>query len=145
MDAQWLALVVVPLEEVERWAPVLGRLGDGPTAVPVLGMASRDASVDVTPALALGVTDLLTLTPATARTCSTGSSPSMRGAARAVARTGPSPPRRWPSLRAVTEAAEEAAAHRDGGGQGQPGRGARAPARQARESLSHSLQVILAR
>ena len=59
VDAQWPAPVVVPLEEVERRAPVLGRLGDGPTAVPVLGMASRDASVDVT-ALALGVTDLLT-------------------------------------------------------------------------------------
>ncbi|MFL5881970.1 MAG: hypothetical protein ACJ782_18235, partial [Actinomycetota bacterium] len=59
VDAQWPALVVVPLDEVERWAPVLGRLGDGPTTVPVLGMASRDASVDVTPALALGVTDLL--------------------------------------------------------------------------------------
>ena len=52
VDAQWPALVVVPLDEVERWAPVLGRLGDGPTTVPVLGMASRDASVDVTPALA---------------------------------------------------------------------------------------------
>ena len=60
VDAQWPALVVVPLDEVERWAPVLGRLGEGPTTVPVLGMASRDTSVDVTPALALGVTDLLT-------------------------------------------------------------------------------------
>ena len=60
VDAQWPALVVVPLDEVQRWALVLGRLGDGPTTVPVLGMASRDASVDVTPALALGVTDLLT-------------------------------------------------------------------------------------
>src|SRR4029453_3655716 len=38
--------------------PGLGRLGDGPTAVPVLGMASRGASADVTPAPAPGPTHL---------------------------------------------------------------------------------------
>jgi len=55
VDAQWPALVVVPLDEVQRWSPVLERLAEGPTTVPVLGVASRDTSVDVTPALALGV------------------------------------------------------------------------------------------
>src|SRR4029453_6109182 len=59
VDAQWPALVVVPLDEVERWAPVLGRLNGGPPPGPVPGLAARGPSVDVTPALALGVTDLL--------------------------------------------------------------------------------------
>ena len=58
LDAQRPALVVLPIEEVRRWAPVLARLSEGPTTVPVLGLASRDASIDVTPALAVGVTDL---------------------------------------------------------------------------------------
>ena len=61
LDAQRPALVVVPIEEVRRWAPVLARLSEGPTTVPVLGLASRDASIDVTPALTVGVTDLLTM------------------------------------------------------------------------------------
>ena len=47
-------------------------------AVPVLGMASRDASVDVTPALALGVTDLLTY-PCTSEDLVDRVASSMRG------------------------------------------------------------------
>ena len=128
VDAQWPALVVVPLDEVERWAPVLGRLGDGPTTVPVLGMASRDASVDVTPALALGVTDLLTY-PCNGDdlvdrvTSSMRGRRSGRGPGPFRARLAPGPaPHRHRGRRGG------AAAHRDGGGQGEPGRGARPPA-----------------
>src|SRR5919197_2874522 len=106
VDAQWPALVVVPLDEVERWTAVLGRLGEGPTTVPVLGLTSRDASIDVTPALALGVTDLLTY-PCTADDLVDRVSSSMRG--RRSQRGGPeravetSP---LAILRSVTEAAE---------------------------------------
>ncbi|HET6667869.1 MAG TPA: hypothetical protein VFG98_11380, partial [Intrasporangium sp.] len=107
VDAQWPALVVVPLDEVERWAPVLGRLGDGPTTVPVLGMASRDASVDVTPALTLGVTDLLTY-PCNGDDLVDRVTSSMRGrrSGRGSDRSEPASP--MVQLRAVTAAAEEA-------------------------------------
>src|ERR671931_1875561 len=106
VDAQWPALVVVPLDEVERWTAVLGRLGEGPTTVPVLGLTSRDASIDVTPALALGVTDLLTY-PCTSEDLVARVSSSMRG--HRVQRGGPeraveSSP--LAILRSVTEAAE---------------------------------------
>src|SRR5919108_369012 len=107
VDAQWPALVVVPLDEVQRWSPVLERLAEGPTTVPVLGVASRDASVDVTPALALGVTDLLTY-PCTGDDLVDRVTSSMRGrrSGRGADRTEPASP--LAQLRAVTEAAEEA-------------------------------------
>jgi response regulator RpfG family c-di-GMP phosphodiesterase len=142
VDAQWPALVVVPLDEVERWAPVLGRLGDGPTTVPVLGMASRDASVDVTPALALGVTDLLTY-PCNGDDLVERVTSSMRGR-----RTGRGPDRSEPAsplaqLRAVTESAEEALLRTETAVARVSRAEEREHLRQARDSLSHSLQVIL--
>jgi response regulator RpfG family c-di-GMP phosphodiesterase len=142
VDAQWPALVVVPLDEVERWAPVLGRLSDGPTTVPVLGMASRDASVDVTPALALGVTDLLTY-PCTGDDLVDRVTSSMRGR-----RSGRGPDRSEPAsplaqLRAVTEAAEEALLRTETAVARVSRAEEREHLRQARDSLSHSLQVIL--
>jgi response regulator RpfG family c-di-GMP phosphodiesterase len=142
VDAQWPALVVVPLDEVERWAPVLGRLGDGPTTVPVLGMASRDASVDVTPALALGVTDLLTY-PCNGDDLVERVTSSMRGR-----RSGRGPDRSEPAspmaqLRAVTEAAEEALLRTETAVARVSRAEEREHLRQARDSLSHSLQVIL--
>ncbi|HWD47444.1 MAG TPA: hypothetical protein VHM23_27670, partial [Actinomycetota bacterium] len=33
VDAQWPALVVVPIDEIRTWAPVLTRLAEGPTSV----------------------------------------------------------------------------------------------------------------
>jgi response regulator RpfG family c-di-GMP phosphodiesterase len=142
VDAQWPALVVVPLDEVERWAPVLGRLGDGPTTVPVLGVASRDASVDVTPALALGVTDLLTY-PCNGDDLVERVTSSMRGR-----RSGRGPDRSEPAspmaqLRAVTEAAEEALLRTETAVARVSRAEEREHLRQARDSLSHSLQVIL--
>ena len=142
VDAQWPALVVVPLDEVERWAPVLGRLGDGPTTVPVLGMASRDASVDVTPALALGVTDLLTY-PCNGDDLVDRVTSSMRGR-----RSGRGPDRSEPAspmvqLRAVTAAAEEALLRTETAVARVSRAEEREHLRQARDSLSHSLQVIL--
>ena len=130
------------LDEVERWAPVLGRLGDGPTTVPVLGMASRDASVDVTPALALGVTDLLTY-PCNGDDLVDRVTSSMRGR-----RSGRGPDRSEPAsplvqLRAVTEAAEEALLRTETAVARVSRAEEREHLRQARDSLSHSLQVIL--
>jgi response regulator RpfG family c-di-GMP phosphodiesterase len=142
VDAQWPALVVVPLDEVERWAPVLGRLSDGPTTVPVLGMASRDASVDVTPALALGVTDLLTY-PCNGDDLVDRVASSMRGrrSGRGSDRSEPASP--LAQLRAVTEAAEEALLRTETAAARVSRAEEREHLRQARDSLSHSLQVIL--
>jgi response regulator RpfG family c-di-GMP phosphodiesterase len=142
VDAQWPALVVVPLDEVDRWAPVLGRLSEGPTTVPVLGMASRDASVDVTPALALGVTDLLTY-PCNGDDLVERVTSSMRGR-----RTGRGPDRSelaspLAQLRAVTEAAEAALLRTETAVARVTRADEREHLRQARDSLSHSLQVIL--
>jgi response regulator RpfG family c-di-GMP phosphodiesterase len=142
VDAQWPALVIVPLDEVERWSPVLGRLSDGPTTVPVLGMASRDASVDVTPALVLGVTDLLTY-PCNGDDLVDRVTSSMRGR-----RSGRGPDRSEPAsplaqLRAVTEAAEEALLRTETAVARVSRAEEREHLRQARDSLSHSLQVIL--
>jgi response regulator RpfG family c-di-GMP phosphodiesterase len=142
VDAQWPALVVVPLDEVERWAPVLGRLGDGPTTVPVLGMASRDISVDVTPALALGVTDLLTY-PCNGDDLVERVTSSMRGrrSSRGPDRSEPASP--LAQLRAVTEAAEDALLRTETAVARVSRAEEREHLRQARDSLSHSLQVIL--
>jgi len=142
VDAQWPALVVVPLGEVERWAPVLGRLSDGPTAVPVLGMASRDASIDVTPALALGVTDLLTY-PCNGDDLVDRVTSSMRGrrSGRGADRSEPASP--LAQLRAVTEAAEAALLRTETAVARVSRSEEREHLRQARDSLSHSLQVIL--
>ena len=130
------------LEEVERWAPVLGRLGDGPTAVPVLGMASRDASVDVTPALALGVTDLLTL-PVQQR--GPGRPGRVLDAGRRSGRglTGPSPPRRWPSSAPSPRPPRRRCCAPRRRWPGSAGPRSASTCARARESLSHSLQVIL--
>ncbi len=142
IDTQWPALVIVPLAEVDRWAGVLGRLGEGPTGVPVLGMAGRDASIDVTPALTLGVTDLLTY-PCRPVDLVTRVSSSMRG--RHAQRGAERPEQASPvaALRSVTEAAEEAllrtetAAARVGRSE------EREHLEMARDALAHALQVIL--
>ena len=143
VDAQWPALVVVPLNEVQRWSPVLERLGEGPTTVPVLGVATRDASVDVTPALALGVTDLLTY-PCTGDDLVDRVTSSMRG--RRLGRGAPERPEATSPLlvlRSVTEAAEEALLRTETAVARVSRAEEREHLRQARDALSHSLQVIL--
>jgi response regulator RpfG family c-di-GMP phosphodiesterase len=142
IDAQWPALVIVPLDEAPRWAAVLGRLGEGPTSVPVLGVASRDAPVDVTPALALGVTDLLTY-PCTGDDLVGRVSSSMRGRRpqRGPERTAEASP--LATLRSVTEAAEEALLRTETAAARVTRSEEREHLRQARDALSHSLEVIL--
>ena len=142
VDAQWPALVVVPLDEVQRWSPVLERLAEGPTTVPVLGVASRDTSVDVTPALALGVTDLLTY-PCTGDDLVERVTSSMRGRRppRGPDRTEQASP--MATLRSVTEAAEEALLRTETAVARVSRAEEREHLRQARDALSHSLQVIL--
>jgi response regulator RpfG family c-di-GMP phosphodiesterase len=143
VDAQWPALVVVPLDEVHRWSPVLERLAEGPTTVPVLGVASRDTSVDVTPALALGVTDLLTY-PCTGDDLVERVTSSMRG--RRLGRGSPERPEATSPLlvlRSVTEAAEEALLRTETAVARVSRAEEREHLRQARDALSHSLQVIL--
>ncbi|HYT25410.1 MAG TPA: HD domain-containing phosphohydrolase, partial [Actinomycetota bacterium] len=142
VDAQWPALVVVPIEEIRTWAAVLGRLGEGPTTVPVLGVASRDASIDVTPALAVGVTDLLTH-PCTSDDLIVRVTSSMRG--RRIPRGPDRVEQGSPlaALRSVTEAAEEALLRTETAAARVSRAEERDHLRLARESLSHSLQVIL--
>ena len=142
VDAQWPALVVVPLDEVQRWSSVLSRLGEGPTSVPVLGMASRDASIDVTPALALGVTDLLTY-PCTGDDLVGRVASSMRGRRpqRGPERAAEASP--LAALRSVTEAAEQALLRTDTAAARVSRAEEREHLRQARDALAHSLQVIL--
>ena len=142
VDTQRPAMVVLPIEEVRRWAPVLARLGEGPTTVPVLGLASRDASVDVTPALQVGVTDLLTYPCSTDDLVARVSS-SMRGR---LAQRGPERPDQTSplaALRSVTEAAEEALLRTETAAARVSRTEERDHLRVARESLAHSLQVIL--
>jgi response regulator RpfG family c-di-GMP phosphodiesterase len=143
VDTQWPALVVVPLDEVQRWSPVLERLAEGPTTVPVLGVASRDTSVDVTPALALGVTDLLTY-PCTGDDLVERVSSSMRGH-RLGRGSAERPEATSPLLvlRSVTEAAEEALLRTETAVSRVSRAEEREHLRQARDALSHSLQVIL--
>jgi response regulator RpfG family c-di-GMP phosphodiesterase len=142
VDTQRPAMVVLPIEEVRRWAAVLARLGEGPTTVPVLGLASRDASVDVTPALQVGVTDLLTY-PCAADDLVARVSSSMRGrrAQRGPERSEQASP--LAALRSVTEAAEEALMRTETAAARVSRAEERDHLRVARESLAHSLQVIL--
>jgi HD-GYP domain-containing protein (c-di-GMP phosphodiesterase class II) len=105
-------------------------------------MASRDASVDVTPALALGVTDLLTY-PCNGDDLVDRVTSSMRGrrSGRGQDRSEPASP--LAQLRAVTEAAEEALLRTETAVARVSRAEEREHLRQARDSLSHSLQVIL--
>ncbi|HEY2960491.1 MAG TPA: HD domain-containing phosphohydrolase [Actinomycetota bacterium] len=142
VDTQRPAMVVLPVEEVRRWSPVLARLSEGPTTVPVLGLTSRDASVDVTPALQVGVTDLLTY-PCSSDELVARVSSSMRG--RRMQRGGERPEQTSPlaALRSVTEAAEEALLRTETAAARVSRSEERDHLRDARESLAHSLQVIL--
>jgi len=143
LDVQRPALVVVLVDQVEAWAPVLQRLGEVTPRVPVLGVVSRDAPIDFTPALALGVTDLLTY-PCSAEDLVIRVASSMRGRhdpRRVPERVEPVSP--LATLRSVTEAAEEALLRTETAAARVSRSEEREHLRSARESLAHSLQVIL--
>ena len=143
LDAQRPALVAVQVEQVAVWTPVLQRLGEMTPRVPVLGVVGRDAPIDFTPALALGVTDLLTY-PCSAEDLVIRVASSMRGRHdphRVPERVEPVSP--LATLRSVTEAAEEALLRTETAAARVNRSEEREHLRSARESLAHSLQVIL--
>jgi len=143
LDAQRPALVAVLVEQVDAWTPVLRRLGEMTPRVPVLGVVGRDAPIDFTPALALGVTDLLTY-PCSAEDLVIRVASSMRGRhdpRRVPERVEPVSP--LATLRSVTEAAEEALLRTETAAARVNRSEEREHLRSARESLAHSLQVIL--
>jgi response regulator RpfG family c-di-GMP phosphodiesterase len=141
IDALRAGLVIMPVVELDDWTPVLGRLGEGPAKVPVLGVVDKDASVDVSVALQLGVGDLLTYP------CEPHDLVE-RVSARIASRPLPQPETLEhgspiSTLRAVTEAAEQALFRAETAEARVSRPEEREHLRMARESLSHSLQVLL--
>jgi response regulator RpfG family c-di-GMP phosphodiesterase len=143
IDARRPSLVVIPVDQVQQWAALLGQLSQVTPGVPVLGAVSRDASIDFTAALALGVTDLVTY-PCSTEDLVVRVASSMRGGRRndrVPERIEPASP--LATLRSVTEAAEQALLRTETAA----ARVARAEEREhlraARDALAHSLQVIL--
>jgi len=143
LDAQRPSLVVIPVDQVQRWASLLGRLGQVATGVPVLGAVSRDAPIDFTAALALGVTDLVTY-PCSTEDLVVRVASSMRGGRRndrVPDRVEPASP--LAALRSVTEAAEQALLRTETAAARVSRPEEREHLRSARATLAHSLQVIL--
>jgi response regulator RpfG family c-di-GMP phosphodiesterase len=142
LDAQRPSLVVVPVDQVKRWAELLAHLGEVAMGVPVLGAVSRDASLDFTAALALGVTDLLTYPCSTedlvVRVASTMREPRSD---RVPERVEPASP--LATLRSVTEAAEKALVRTETAAARVTRPEEREHLRVARDTLAHSLEVIL--
>lgn len=143
IDAQRPSLVVIPIDQVRRWAALLAQLGQVATGVPVLGAVSRDASIDFTAALALGVTDLVTY-PCSTEDLVVRVASSMRGGRRSDRipdRVEPASP--LATLRSVTEAAEQALLRTETAAARVTRPEEREHLRAARDTLAHSLQVIL--
>jgi response regulator RpfG family c-di-GMP phosphodiesterase len=143
IDAQRPSLVVIPIDQVERWATLLGQLSQVASGVPVLGAVSRDASIDFTAALALGVTDLVTY-PCSTEDLVVRVASSMRGGPRSdriPERVEPASP--LATLRSVTEAAEQALLRTETAAARVTRSEEREHLRAARDALAHSLQVIL--
>lgn len=142
LDAQRPSLVVVPVHQVERWAGLLAHLGQVTTGVPVLGAVSRDASLDFTTALAFGVTDLITY-PCSTEDLVVRVASTMRGrrSDRVPERMEPASP--LATLRSVTEAAEKALLRTETAAARVTRQEEREHLRAARDTLAHSLQVIL--
>lgn len=140
LDTRQVTLVVVPVAELAQWKPLVARLAEAATRTPVLGVVDRDASVDVTPALKLGVSDLLTY-PCNAKDLVERIASTIRDHVTRPAATPESSP--VATLRSVTEAAEQALFRAETA----EARVSRAEEREhlrlARDSLSHSLQVLL--
>jgi response regulator RpfG family c-di-GMP phosphodiesterase len=142
LDVQRPSLVVVPVDQVHRWAALLSYLGEVTTGVPVLGAVSRDASLDFTAALALGVTDLVTY-PCSTEDLVVRVASTMRGrrSERVPERVEPASP--LTTLRSVTEAAEKALLRTETAAARVTRPEEREHLRAARDTLAHSLQVIL--
>jgi response regulator RpfG family c-di-GMP phosphodiesterase len=143
IDAQRPSLVVIPVDQVQRWAALLSQLGQAATGVPVLGAVSRDSSIDFTAALALGVTDLVTY-PCSTEDLVVRVASSMRGGRRTERipeRVEPASP--LTTLRSVTEAAEQALLRTETAAARVTRSEEREHLRAARDALAHSLQVIL--
>ncbi len=143
IDAQRPSLVVIPIDQVHRWAALLGQLAQVASGVPVLGAVSRDASIDFTAALALGVTDLVTY-PCSTEDLVVRVASSMRGGRRSdriPERVEPASP--LATLRSVTEAAEQALLRTETAAARVARSEEREHLRAARDALAHSLQVIL--
>ena len=140
LDALRAGLVVMPVAELSAWTAVLSHIAERKSGLPVLGVVDREASVDVTPALKLGVGDLLTYP------CAPGD---------LVERVAASIDKREPALetlehgspvadlRAATEAAEQALFRAETAEARVSRAEEREHLRMHRESLSHSLQVLL--
>jgi response regulator RpfG family c-di-GMP phosphodiesterase len=143
MVTQRPSLVVIPIGQIQRWAALLNELDQVAVGVPVLGAVSRDASIDFTAALALGVTDLVTY-PCSTEDLVVRVASSMRGTRhndRVPERVEPASP--LATLRSVTEAAEQALLRTETAAARVSRTEEREHLRAARDALAHSLQVIL--
>jgi response regulator RpfG family c-di-GMP phosphodiesterase len=142
LDEQRPSLVVIPVSQVDRWAGLLAHLDKVAAGVPVLGAVSRDASLDFTAALALGVTDLVTY-PCSTEDLVVRVATSMRGrrSDRVPERVEPASP--LTTLRSVTEAAEKALLRTETAAARVARPEEREHLRAARDTLAHSLRVIL--
>ena len=147
LDSRRSALVIVPVAELAVWKPVFDRLGGKSDSAPVLGVIDREASIDVTHALRVGVSDLLTypcdpkdLVERVAATIRSKPMPPAVDVVEDNVDGGVSP---IASLRAVTEAAEQALFRAETAEARVSRPEEREHLRIARESLSHSLQVLL--
>jgi response regulator RpfG family c-di-GMP phosphodiesterase len=137
------SLVVIPIGQIQRWAALLNELDQVAVGVPVLGAVSRDASIDFTAALALGVTDLVTY-PCSTEDLVVRVASSMRGTRRndrVPEKVEPASP--LATLRSVTEAAEQALVRTETAAARVSRSEEREHLRAARDALAHSLQVIL--
>jgi response regulator RpfG family c-di-GMP phosphodiesterase len=137
------SLVVVPIGQIQLWAVLLNELDQVAVGVPVLGAVSRDASIDFTAALTLGVTDLVTY-PCSTEDLVVRVASSMRGTRRndrVPEKVEPASP--LATLRSVTEAAEQALLRTETAAARVSRSEEREHLRAARDALAHSLQVIL--
>jgi response regulator RpfG family c-di-GMP phosphodiesterase len=137
------SLVVIPIDQIQRWAALLNELDQVAVGVPVLGAVSREASIDFTAALALGVTDLVTY-PCSTEDLVVRVASSMRGTRRndrVPEKVEPASP--LATLRSVTEAAEQALLRTETAAARVSRSEEREHLRAARDALAHSLQVIL--
>jgi len=141
VDALRAGLLLLPVIELTAWTGVLERLQERAESLPVLGVVDKEANVDVSPALTLGVNDLLTY-PCSPEDLVQRVAVRLdrRAAAEPQSLDNDSP---IATLRAVTEAAEQALFRAETAEARVSRAEEREHLRMARESLSHSLQVLL--
>jgi HD-GYP domain-containing protein (c-di-GMP phosphodiesterase class II) len=140
LDALRTGLVIMSVGQLPAWTPVLSHIAERKAGLPVLGVVDKEANVDVSPALKLGVGDLLTYP------CPPGDL-----VEKVIATIDSRVPESEnlehgspiATLRAVTEAAEQALFRAETAEARVSRSEEREHLRMARESLSHSLQVLL--